>query len=66
MCASGVVGCESRWEEVKRFGGVSVGGMLRRRVVEVPSDRMASPGDESATTVAGLSPVKGAMRQSRQ
>ena len=49
---------------MKRFGGSDVGGMLRRRVVDVPSERMASPGDESATTVAGLSPVNGAMRHS--
>lgn len=64
MWASGVVGCESKWEVVNRFGGVEVGGMERRRVVEVPRDRMASPGDDKATTVAGLSPVKGAIKQS--
>lgn len=49
-----------------RFGGSSVGGMERRSVVEVPSERIASPGEESATTVAGLSPVKGAMRHSAE
>lgn len=35
-------------------------------MVEVPRDRMASPGVESATTVAGLSPVNGAMVHSRR
>ena len=65
MWASWVVGWESRWEVVKRLGAEEVGGMERRRVVEVPRERMASPGEERATTVAGLSPVKGAMRQSR-
>ena len=46
---------------VKRFGAVSAGGIESRRVVDVPSERMASPGVERATTVAGLSPVKGAI-----
>ena len=63
MCASRVVGCESKWEVVKRVGGSEVGGIESRRVVEVPRERMASPGEESATTVAGLSPVKGAIKQ---
>lgn len=66
MCASIVVGWESRCEVVKRFGAESEGGMDRRKVVEVPSDRMASPGVESAMTVAGLSPVNGAMIHSRR
>ena len=50
-----------------RFGGVDGetvergGGMERSSVVEVPRERIASPGAESATTVAGLSPVKGAI-----
>ena len=64
MCASWVVGCERRWEVVNRFGAVSAGGIERRNVVEVPRERMASPGVESAMTVAGLSPVNGAMPQS--
>ena len=51
---------------MKRFGAESEGGMDRRKVVEVPSDRMASPGVESAMTVAGLSPVNGAMIHSRR
>ena len=46
---------------VKRLGAVSAGGIERRRVVDVPRERMASPGVERATTVAGLSPVKGAI-----
>ena len=49
---------------VKRTGASFVGGMERRRVVEVPRDTMASPGLDKATTVAGLSPVNGAIRQS--
>ena len=65
MCASCVVGWESRWEVVKRFGAVSAGGMESRKVVDVPRERMASPGVDSAMTVAGLSPVKGAMPHSR-
>lgn len=36
-------------------------GMESRKVVEVPSDSMASPGVERAITLAGLSPVKGAI-----
>ena len=40
------------------------GGMERSNVVDVPRERIASPGAESATTVAGLSPVKGAMMHS--
>lgn len=51
---------------VKRLGASEVGGMESRRVVDVPRDRMASPGEESATTVAGLSPVKGAIKQSEK
>ena len=45
---------------MKRLGGVSDPGMEKRKVVEVPSERTASPGLESDITVAGLSPVKGA------
>lgn len=40
------------------------GGMESRKVVEVPSDIIPSPGAERATTLAGLSPVKGATRHS--
>lgn len=38
--------------------------MESRKVVEVPSDSIASPGVERAIAVAGLSPVKGAIRHS--
>jgi len=47
---------------VNLFGGFADGGMESRKVVEVPSDIIASPGVERAITVAGLSPVKGATR----
>lgn len=47
---------------VNRFGGSEVGGMERRSVVEVPRERMASPGEDNAITVAGLSPVNGACK----
>lgn len=40
------------------------GGMESKKVVEVPSDIIASPGVERAITLAGLSPVKGATRHS--
>lgn len=50
---------------MKRAGGVSAGGMLNRRVVLVPRDSNASPGDERATIVAELSPVNGAIMHSR-
>ena len=40
---------------------VEKGGVERSNVVEVLRERIASPGVESATTVAGLSPVKGAI-----
>ena len=40
------------------------GGMENRKVVEVPSDIIASPGVERAIALAGLSPVKGATRHS--
>ena len=49
---------------MKRFGGVDAGGIASRSVVEVPSDKIASPGVESPATVAGLSPVNGATMQS--
>lgn len=42
---------------INRLGGVSDGGLERRKVVEVPRERMASPGLEKETRVAGLSPV---------
>lgn len=49
---------------MNRFGGVREGGIESRYVVEVPRESSASPGKESATTVAGLSPVNGATMQS--
>ena len=42
------------------FGGFAAGGMESKKVVDVPSDIIASPGVERAITLAGLSPVKGA------
>ena len=51
---------------VKRLGGESAGGIDNRNVVDVPNERRASPGKDSATTVAGLSPVKGEMIQSAE
>ncbi len=45
-------------------GAVLDGGIEIRSVVEVPNDSIASPGLERATTEEGLSPVKGATRQS--
>ena len=39
-------------------------GMESKKVVEVPRDIIASPGAERAITLAGLSPVKDATRQS--
>ena len=48
---------------MKRFGGALAGGIESSRVVEVPRDRMAAPDADSETTVAGLSPVKGATMQ---
>jgi hypothetical protein len=39
--------------------------MDKRKVVDVPSESKASPGAERETTVAELSPVNGAMIQSR-
>lgn len=49
---------------MKRLGGVSDPGMEKRKVVEVPRERTASPGLERDITVAGLSPVKGATMHS--
>lgn len=49
---------------MKRLGEVSAGGMERRSVVDVPRERIASPGAERATTDAGLSPVNGATMHS--
>ena len=40
--------------------------MDKRKVVDVPSESKASPGAERETTVAGLSPVNGAMTQARR
>ena len=37
-----------------------------KKVVDVPRERMASPGADRDITVAGLSPVKEAIRQSVQ
>jgi len=53
------VGCARRWEVINRLGSVSDGGLERRNVVEVPRERIASPGLERETRVAGLSPVNG-------
>lgn len=50
---------------MKRLGGVPVGGIESNRVVDVPSERMASPGADRATTVAGLSPVNGAITHAK-
>jgi hypothetical protein len=61
---SGDVGCDKRWEVVNLLGDISAGGIERRKVVEVPRERIASPGAENATTVAELSPVNGATIQS--
>ena len=59
-----MVGWARRCEVVKRLGGtggsVSEGGIARRRVVDVPSETIASPGVERDTIEAGLSPVNGA------
>ena len=49
---------------MNRAGASFEGGMSRRKVVEVPRERMASPEAEKDATVAGLSPVKGAIEQS--
>lgn len=38
--------------------------MESKKVVEVPRDSIASPGVDRAITLAGLSPVKGAIRHS--
>lgn len=40
--------------------------MDKRKVVEVPSESRASPGAEREITVAGLSPVNGAIIQARR
>lgn len=50
---------------MKQEGGVLEGDIARRKVVDVPSESTASPGVDSATIVAGLSPVKEATRQSK-
>lgn len=46
------------------LGGFVDEGMESIKVVEVPSEIIASPGVERAITLAGLSPVKGATRHS--
>lgn len=46
------------------FGGFVDEGIESRKVVEVPSDIIASPGVARAIILAGLSPVKGATRHS--
>ena len=51
-------------EVVVQVGPVGDAGIEIRRVVDVPSERIASPGLESVTMDAGLSPVKGATMQS--
>ena len=48
------------------FGFMEEGGMESKKVVDVPSERMASPGADRDITVAGLSPVKEAIIQSDQ
>lgn len=49
---------------MNRLGGTLEGGVESRNVVEVPNDRRASPGAERDMTVAGLSPVNGAIMHS--
>ena len=44
---------------VNRLGNISDGRTEIRKVVEVPRERIASPGPERETRVAGLSPVNG-------
>jgi hypothetical protein len=56
-------------EDVEQEGGGTVcdgGGIDTSSVVDVPKERMASPGDDSVTIVDGLSPVNGAIMQSRR
>ena len=48
-----------RCDVVNRFGSVGAGGIVSKSVVEVPRDRMASPGIERPATVAGLSRERG-------
>ena len=48
---------------VVRAGDEAAGGIDINSVVEVPRDKIASPGDERDTTVDGLSPVNGATIQ---
>lgn|ERR1700722_7911544 len=45
-------------------GTVSAAGIDRRKVVDVPNERIASPAAEKGTIVAGLSPVNGVTIQS--
>ena len=42
------------------------GGMDTSKVVDVPSERIASPGEDNVTIVDGLSPVNGATMQSER
>lgn len=58
------VECVRRCDVMNRFGGVDADGIASRRVVEVPSDNMASPGVKSPATVVELSSVNGATIQS--
>lgn len=56
-------------EDVEQEGGGAVcdgGGIDTSSVVEVPRERIASPGDDNMTIVDGLSPVNGATMQSRE
>ena len=49
---------------MNRLGALVDSGSDKRKVVEVPRDSKASPGADRETTVAGLSPVNGAIMQS--
>ena len=63
MLPPGAVGCANMWDAVEHVGGGTVsdgGGIDTSRVVDVPRERMASPGFERVTIVDGLSPVNGA------
>jgi hypothetical protein len=51
-------------EVIVHVGGSGEGGMETKSVVDVPSDKIASPGDESITIDEGLSPVNGVTMQS--
>ena len=54
-------------DDVEQDGGGTVcdgGGIDTSSVVDVPKERIASPGDDRVTIVDGLSPVNGATMQS--